>query len=169
MSGLFRLSSSAWQAYATRHQCEYKLWTADEVDTLMQLEAPDWLQILYRDVRFPVQRADVVRFFILFKFSGLYADLDVFPNLDQFPLVPLGLCKMLARETKTMRHKHEWEIEVVVATEGNQCLLEILEDMSPAMAEKSKMEYYDDKPCRFIYVPHDWANAGGEDIENTRL
>ena len=23
--------------------------------------------------------------------------------------------------------------------------------MSPAMAEKSKMEYYDDKPCRFIY------------------
>ena len=74
-----------------------------------------------------------------------------FPNLDQFPLVPLGLCKMLARETKTTCIKHEWEIELVVATEGNQCLLEILEDMSPAMAEKSEMEYYDDKPCRFIY------------------
>ena len=56
---------------------------------------------MYRDVRFLVQRADVARFFILFKFGGLYADLDVFPNLEKFPLVPLGLCKMLASETKT--------------------------------------------------------------------
>ena len=77
MSGLFRLSSEAWQAYARRNECQYKLWTADEVDTLIQLEAPEWLQILYRDVRFPVQRVDVARFFILWKYGGLYADLDV--------------------------------------------------------------------------------------------
>ena len=151
MSELFRLSSSAWRAYATRNGCEYKLWTADEVDTLIQLEAPEWLQILYRDVRFPVQRVDVARFFILWKYGGLYADLDVFPNIDTFPLVPLGMCKMLARETKTMRQKHEWEMEVVVATNGNQLLLDILDAMSDAMAEKSQMPWYYDKPCRFIY------------------
>ena len=32
MSALFKLSSSAWQAYAMRHHAEYKLWTADECD-----------------------------------------------------------------------------------------------------------------------------------------
>ena len=152
MFGLFRLSSSAWQPYATRHQCEYKLWTADDVDQFIQLEAPDWVQTLYTGVRFPVQRVDVARFFILFKCGGLYADLDVFPNLEKFPLVALGLCKMLARETKTMRCRHEWEMEVVVATEGNQFLLDILQGMSGAMAEKSNMEWYNDKPCRFIYT-----------------
>ena len=101
MSALFKLSSSAWQAYARRHHAAYKLWTADECDRLIQLEAPSQVQTLYRDVRFLVQRADVARFFILFKFGGLYADLDVFPNLETFPLVPLGLCKMFASETKT--------------------------------------------------------------------
>ena len=73
---LFRLSSSAWKAYATRNQCKYKLWTADQVEALIQLEAPAWVQTLYRDVRYPVQRSDVVRFFILFMYGGLYADLE---------------------------------------------------------------------------------------------
>ena len=123
MNALFTLSSSAWQAYAKQHQCKYILWSADEVDTLIQLEAPEWLRLLYSGVRFPVQRVDVGRFFILFKYGGLYADLDVFPNLATFPLVPLGLCKMLARETPSMRHRHEWEIEVLVATAGNDFLL----------------------------------------------
>ena len=108
MSNLFQLSSSAWQAYAARNQCGYRLWTADDVDRFIQMEAPGWVQTLYTDVRYPVQRVDVARFFILFKCGGLYADLDVFPNLDKFPLVPIGLCKMLARETKNMRCKLEW-------------------------------------------------------------
>ena len=94
MSPLFSLSSQAWQAYARRHHCEYILWSADEVDTLIQLEAPAWLITFYKDVRYHVQRVDIARFFILYKYSGLYADLDVFPNLEKFPLVLLGLCKM---------------------------------------------------------------------------
>ena len=93
MSALSTLSSSAWKAYATRNQCQYKLWTADQVEALIQLEAPAGVQTLYRDVRFPVQQAHVARFFILFMYGGLYADLDVFPNLGNFPQVPLGLCK----------------------------------------------------------------------------
>ena len=151
MPPLFKLSSSAWKNYANRNQCAYKLWTADDVDTLILRDGPPWLQVLYRDVRFPVQRADIGRFFILFKYGGLYADLDVFPNRDTFPQVPLGLCKMLARDTETMRLKPEWEIEVVVATAHNEVILDILEDMSEAMAEKKPMHHYDDKPCRFIY------------------
>ena len=142
MHELFKGSSSAWKIYAQLQHCKYKMWTADEVDTLMQQEAPVWLQTLYRDVRFPVQRVDIARFFILFKQGGLYADLDTFPNMERYPLVSLGLCKMLARKTKTMRQKHEWETEVVVATAGNEFLLEILKDMSQAMADKSKMEWY---------------------------
>ena len=43
MSELFKLSAEAWQAYARREPCEYKLWSANEVDTLMQLEAPAWV------------------------------------------------------------------------------------------------------------------------------
>ena len=151
MSDLFKLSSKAWEAYARREQCEYRLWGADDVDTLMQRESPDWVLKLYRDVRFTVQRADIARFFILYQRGGLYADLDTFPNIDRFAQVPLGMCKMLARETKAMRNKPEWEIEVVVAEKGNPAILEILGDMKVAMAEKEQMRFYANKPCRFIY------------------
>ena len=151
MSPLFKQSSSAWQQYAIRHQANYKLWTADEVDTLILLKAPSWLTVLYRDLRFPVQRADVGRFFILYKYGGLYADLDVFPNLEKFPLVPLGLCKVLAMDAETKRVKPEWETEVVVATERNELILEILWDMCEAMAEEGPTLSFYDKPCRFIH------------------
>ena len=142
MSDCHRLSSRAWQAYAKRHQCQYKLWNADEVDTLMKQEAPGWVTALYRNVRFHVQRGDVARFFILFKYGGLYADLDVFPNLEKFPLVPLGLCKMVARSTRKMQRSPEWEIELVVATAGNQFILEILAGMERAIVEKSNIAWY---------------------------
>ena len=151
MSELFKLSAKAWEAYARREQCDYKLWGADEVDALMQQEAPYWVLELYRGVRMPVQRADVARFFILYHRGGLYADLDTFPNIDRFPKVPLGLCKMQARETKTRCKKPAWEIAVIVAGKGNTALLQILQDMKVAFAEKERNAWYLDKPCRFIY------------------
>ena len=100
MLELFMRSQSAWQGYAKRHPCTYRLWNADEVNTFMQLHAPDVVKNLYRHVRFPIQRVDMARFFILFKYGGLYADLDVFPHRESFPPVYLGLCKIIARETK---------------------------------------------------------------------
>ena len=81
MSPLFKLSSNAWQAYCRRHKCRYVLWGADEIDTLTQKFAPESVVARYRDVRFVVQRVDIGRFFVLFAYGGLYADLDVFPNL----------------------------------------------------------------------------------------
>ena len=87
-----------------------------------------------------MQRADVARFFILYHRGGIYAALDTFPNIDRFPKDPLGLRKMLARETKTMCKKREWEIEVVMAEKGNNALLQILQDMKVAFAEKEHNE-----------------------------
>ena len=161
MNALFELSSSAWRAYANRHRCVYIFWTADMCDTLIQLHAPQWLRDLYFGVSFSVQRVDVVRFFILFLYGGIYADLDVFPNLAMFPQVSLGLCKMSARETKTMCSPPEWEMEVIVATAGNEFLMEILKGMlrnirtlhsdKPWRLSPRLDKYYSDKPCRFIY------------------
>ena len=177
MNALFKLSSSAWRAYAKRHVCVYICWTADMVDTLIQQKAPQWLQDFYNGVRYAVQRVDVARFFILFLYGGLYADLDVFPNLEQFPQVPLGLCKMVARETKTMCRKPEWEIEVVVATKGNDSLMEILSGMLRDVHKwhsdntwrlSPKLEKLQTQTLPF-HLPHDRAVRSGKDIANERL
>ena len=51
------------------------------------------------------------------------------------------MCKMLARKTKAMRQKPEWEIEVVVAEKGNKAILDILRDMKISTAQKASMPF----------------------------
>ena len=99
MSPLFKLSSESWQAYCRRQSRRYILWTADVLDTLIQKFAPKSIVALYRDVRFLVQRVDIGRFFVLFAYGGLYADLDVMPNREAYPQVSFGFCKMASRAT----------------------------------------------------------------------
>ncbi len=82
MSPVFKQSASSWQAYCCREKCRYTLWTADQVDTLMQTYAPPPILALYRKVRYAVLRVDIARFVILYWYGGLYADLDVFQTVQ---------------------------------------------------------------------------------------
>ena len=50
-----------------------------------------------------------------------------------------------------MKRGPEWKIDVVVATAGNQFILEILAGMKRAIAEKSNIAWYKEQPCHFIY------------------
>ena len=148
MSDLFKLSSKAWQAYCRRNNCRYILWAADHLDWLILTYAPPFLEALYKKVRFVVQRVDIGRFFVLYVYGGLYADLDVLPNRESYPQVTLGLCKMASRARSRQR---EWEIEVVVASRGNPNLLELILHMDLATQEKFSMKAYLGRPCRYIY------------------
>ena len=148
MSQLFLLSHKSWQLYCTREQGRYILWTADAIDTLIQNYAPHNIATLYKEVRFLVQRVDIARFFILYLYGGLYADLDVLPNRQVYPQVTLGVCQMPSR---AVRQPPQYEIEMVIATSGNLSLLKLLDYMCSATNEKKPMKYYGNKPCRYIY------------------
>ena len=148
MSQLFFLSHTSWKLYCTRQKCRYILWTADAIDTLIQNYAPHNIATLYKEVRFLVQRVDIARFFILYLYGGLYADLDVLPNREVYPQVTLGLCKMPSR---AVSQPPQYEIEMVIATSGNFSLLKLLDYMCSATNEKKPMKYYGNKPCRYIY------------------
>jgi hypothetical protein len=148
MPPLFKLSSEAWQAYCCRQRCTYILWTAEMIDTVMQKYAPHTILLLYKEVRYLVQQVDIARFFLLYMYGGLYADLDVFPNRDMYPQVTFGLCKMPHR---AKNQQDEWEMEVVIATSGNPNILKLLEHMHISTGEKDTMSYYWKKPCRYIY------------------
>ena len=114
----------------------------------MQKYAPAPILQLYLEVRYLVQRVDIARFFVLYLYGGLYADLDVFPNRDSFPQVSLGLCKMLSR---AIGQRPEWEIEVVVARQGNNSLIDIVDNMIVETQKAQGCELYTDKPCRHVY------------------
>jgi len=61
---------------------EYRLWTAKSSRDFIEEEFP-WFLPTYDGYKFPIQRVDVIRYFALLKFGGVYIDLD---NVSRFPL-----------------------------------------------------------------------------------
>jgi hypothetical protein len=79
MSVLFQNSQTRWKAVAQGMGIPYHMWTAKEVEALIQRVYPDHWD-MYTTVRYPVMRADMARLLILHAYGGLYADLDTFPT-----------------------------------------------------------------------------------------
>ncbi|MFZ2103704.1 MAG: glycosyltransferase, partial [Oricola sp.] len=54
---------------------DYRLWTDDDLLVFVRDEFPDLLE-LYQSYPNPVQRADLARYMLLYRFGGVYADMD---------------------------------------------------------------------------------------------
>lgn len=88
---------------------DYMLWTDESGRELIQREYP-WFLSVYDGYKFPIQRADAVRYFILHHYGGVYMDLDIgcvrpMDNLLRFDLVlpqtvPVGVSNDLMFSAK---------------------------------------------------------------------
>jgi mannosyltransferase OCH1-like enzyme len=54
---------------------EYRFWTNEDCRELVTTEFPQHLA-MYDNYKSNIQRADAIRYFILAKYGGVYADLD---------------------------------------------------------------------------------------------
>ncbi|KAA1123709.1 hypothetical protein PGTUg99_006849 [Puccinia graminis f. sp. tritici] len=61
---------------AAHESWEYMLWTDKSGRELIEREYP-WFLSIYDGYRYPIQRADAVRYFILHHYGGVYMDLDI--------------------------------------------------------------------------------------------
>ena len=65
------------KSWAESHpQWEYWFWTPDNVKAFLHRHYPHLLDV-YVNLPFDVQRADAMRYIVLYHFGGLYADLDM--------------------------------------------------------------------------------------------
>lgn len=55
---------------------EYILWTDEMMDTFMKTEFPEYYE-MYSGYKRHIHRVDAVRYFILYRYGGIYADMDV--------------------------------------------------------------------------------------------
>ncbi|KAK3297341.1 nucleotide-diphospho-sugar transferase [Chaetomium fimeti] len=65
---------------------EFKLWTEKASRDFIETEYP-WFLRTYDGYRYPVQRVDAVRYFIMLHYGGIYMDLDNGCNTDLTPLL----------------------------------------------------------------------------------
>lgn len=54
---------------------QYRLWTDQEIENLLSEYFPEW-QSIFRAYHQPISRIDLARYLILYRFGGIYADLD---------------------------------------------------------------------------------------------
>ena len=62
---------------------EYRFWSDEDNLLFIEENFPDFLQT-YKNFKYPIQRADAVRYCILYKFGGIYSDLDMVPKENVF-------------------------------------------------------------------------------------
>lgn len=55
---------------------EYKLWTDAEAEEMIATKFP-WFIDTYRGYTHNIQRADALRYFVLYEYGGIYLDLDI--------------------------------------------------------------------------------------------
>lgn len=65
---------------------EYVLWTDESMREFIATDYP-WFLTQYDSYPYNIERADVVRYFILYKYGGIYLDLDVGCNRTLDPLL----------------------------------------------------------------------------------
>ena len=58
---------------------QIRLWNMEDSVTLINEIDPSFLRI-FENYEFNIERADAIRYFILYKFGGIYVDLDIIPN-----------------------------------------------------------------------------------------
>lgn len=54
---------------------KYILWTDEMADTFIREEYP-WFLKTFENYRYPIERADAIRYFVLYHMGGIYIDLD---------------------------------------------------------------------------------------------
>lgn len=71
---------SHWRAGRAKCQLlnpdyEYILWTDEMIEEFIGREFP-WFLPTLKSYKYPIQKADVIRYFVLWKYGGIYVDLD---------------------------------------------------------------------------------------------
>ena len=142
----YRDNVKATQEFCKTNDIEYKLWGLKECDKLLYQEFPEYID-LWENFRYPIQKADFIRYCILYQFGGLYVDCDICPvkNLDSVFKDKLFFVHWSNDEKKLPYNA------VMGAHQGQELFLDIMTECERSYLEKSKMEVYDTWKGRFIF------------------
>ncbi len=85
----WKKNHQVWKDYADKEGWEVKLWNMEDCENLINDSLyPKFLEV-FQNYPYGVQKADSIRYFILFKYGGIYSDLDVVPKYSIEPMLQM--------------------------------------------------------------------------------
>jgi inositol phosphorylceramide mannosyltransferase catalytic subunit len=85
--GLFKNVNAEWRSLFSEPEYQHMLWTDKKMRALIDERFP-WFLSVYDSYPTNIQRADASRYFILYAYGGLYADLDYEPLVNFWRDIP---------------------------------------------------------------------------------
>jgi len=143
MNDLFKKNSLKYQEFCKKNNYEYHLWNKQECEELLK-DYEDYRDFYY-SVKYDIMKVDIIRFLILHKYGGLYADLDTEPLINT-----LKSSTLIFAFKKGLKRKH-YELEIIQSIKGHPYLLQYLDHVKKQIEEKNKIKIYDSWKCRYVY------------------
>ncbi len=143
---LFVESRNQWRLIASNNNYEYKLWDNDSCNELIN-KYPEFIE-LYNNVKYPVMRADIMRFLILYDQGGLYVDLDVLPLKSSYNYDKFSVCRYYYApkypQVKT-------DMEIIYSNKGNIDLYNFIKYIEEQIVIKDKIDIYKSWKIRYVF------------------
>lgn len=148
-----RIFNESRLAFENLQGLDYKLWGEAECEDLIRAECPEYYD-LYKNFKYRIQQIDFVRFAILYKYGGIYVDLDVLPLKN-----PLGLLAdadfigetLIFHNVRYVKPTFCYiENDFMVTVKNNNFWLELREYSKKQYLEKMKIEIYKIWEARFV-------------------
>lgn len=76
-----------WKKYFPSGEYVHIMWYDEDLDNFIKKEYP-WFYPVYEKYDVNIKRIDIARYFILYKFGGIYADMDYMCTKNFYDLIP---------------------------------------------------------------------------------
>jgi len=143
---IYKQNVDETQNFCKLHNYEYKLWNLKDCENLIKEDFSEYWQ-LWQDYRYPIQRADFIRYCILYKFGGLYIDCDIRPmkNLDAVFSEPLYFVHWADDKNKKPYNA------IMGSVKNHNLFLEIIKNCKEDFYEKCTIKTYETWKGRFVF------------------
>lgn len=143
---VFKHNTELTKAFCKGHNIEYKMWSLKDCEELLCEYYPEYIE-LWTEFRFPIQRADFIRYLILHRYGGIYIDCDIYPVKPLDKLLNDDLLFVCwNNDNKKLPYN-----AIMGAKPNHKIFITICQDIIKRVEEKQSKKIYDTWKGRLVF------------------
>jgi mannosyltransferase OCH1-like enzyme len=130
-------SHNSWLKYFPEPEYKIMMWNDDDIDNFIK-DKYNWFYEIYINYPYNIQRFDIVRYFILYEYGGIYADMDyeIFKNF--YNLIPNNKISIVENGNIFSASNSFLENSLMISPKNNHFWLDIIKLASTRFSRQFK-------------------------------
>lgn len=127
----------SWLTHFKSLEYEYIMWTDEDLDNLIKTDFYSFYDI-YKNYSKNINRIDIARYFILYKYGGIYADMDYKCFTNFYNIIPSD--KISISESPYV-HNEYLQNALMISPKNHPFWIQVIEEAILRANDKSKNNY----------------------------